>query len=150
MCVCMCMYGCVYRRLDSVMAESVVWSLSELRRKGKLVVASVHCPSSEMLHLFSHLLLLTGDGRLAFHGPMTDALKHFEALGYQHTQPQRDRERTLLGEQRGVDHVGEWPLVWLPSDSPEASVADVSCACCCCCCCYCCGGVSVCVLWLLM
>lgn len=45
-------------------------------------VSQVHCPSSEMVRLFSHLLLLTGDGRLAYHGPMTDALKHFETLGY--------------------------------------------------------------------
>lgn len=47
-----------------------------------LCVPQVHSPSSEMVRLFSHLLLLTGDGRLAFHGPMADALKHFETLGY--------------------------------------------------------------------
>lgn len=67
--------------LDSVMAESVVASLRELANRGVVVMASIHSPNSEMVNLFTHMVLLTGDGRLAFHGRMQDALQHFETLG---------------------------------------------------------------------
>lgn len=38
------------------------------------------CPG-EAAKLFTHLLLLTSDGRIAYHGPMAGALDYFATLG---------------------------------------------------------------------
>jgi hypothetical protein len=46
-------------------------------------MTSIHSPTSEMVRLFSHMILLTTGGRLAYHGPMPTALAHFETLGYE-------------------------------------------------------------------
>jgi len=45
-------------------------------------MASVHCPSSEACQLFSHLMLLTCDGRLAYHGPTLQGINYFSSLKY--------------------------------------------------------------------
>lgn len=51
------------------MAQTVFQSLKELatgaegKGEGRIVLATVHCPSSKTYHLFSRLLLLTADGR---------------------------------------------------------------------------------------
>ena len=59
--------------------------MSLLRRlagsRGLMVLATIHSPSSQLFAYFSHLLLLTADGRLAFHGTVPDALAHVAALG---------------------------------------------------------------------
>jgi ATP-binding cassette, subfamily G (WHITE), eye pigment precursor transporter len=68
--------------LDSVMAEALIMTLSDLTAKGRIVIASIHSPSSEMIKLFTHTVLLTCKGRLAFHGRIPDALTHFATLGY--------------------------------------------------------------------
>lgn len=68
--------------LDSVMAESVFQTLKDLtntHNQSRIVLATVHCPSSKTYHLFSRLLLLTADGRLAYQGPADDALRHLQA-----------------------------------------------------------------------
>lgn len=67
--------------LDSVMGESVVCTLQHLARQGRLVMASVHSPSSHMVKRFTHLLVLTSDGRLAYHGPRDRVVQHFTAMG---------------------------------------------------------------------
>ncbi len=41
-------------------------------------MASVHCPSSKTYHLFTHLLLLTCDGRMAYSGPAQEALDYVQ------------------------------------------------------------------------
>jgi hypothetical protein len=42
------------------MSESVFQTLKDLSlQQGKIVLATVHCPSSKTFHLFSRLLLLT-------------------------------------------------------------------------------------------
>ncbi len=68
--------------LDSVMSESIFASLKDLADGGRVVMASVHCPSSEACLLFSHLMLLTYDGRLAYHGPTLDGIRYFSTLKY--------------------------------------------------------------------
>lgn len=64
------------------MAEAIVALLRRLAgSRGLMVLATIHSPSSQLFAYFSHLLLLTADGRLAFHGAVPDALAHFAALG---------------------------------------------------------------------
>jgi ATP-binding cassette subfamily G (WHITE) protein 1 len=67
--------------LDSVMSESVVATLRELASGGRMVVTSIHCPSSDLMRYFTHLVLLTYDGRLAYHGERAKAVEHFQHLG---------------------------------------------------------------------
>ena len=63
--------------VDSVMAENIVVLLRHLAvTRGILVLATIHGPSSQIFRNFTHLLLLTNDGRLAFHGSVGDALVH--------------------------------------------------------------------------
>lgn len=64
------------------MAEAIVSLLRRLAgSRGLMVLATIHSPSSQLFAYFSHLLLLTADGRLAFHGTIPDALAHVAALG---------------------------------------------------------------------
>lgn len=67
--------------LDSVMSESIFATMKDLTQKGRIVMASVHTPSSEMCQQFTHVLLLTYDGRLAYHGRQDQAIKYFQNLG---------------------------------------------------------------------
>jgi len=69
--------------VDSVMAESIVVLLRHLAlTRSILVLATIHGPSSQIFSHFTHLLLLTNDGRLAFHSSVADALIHAsEKLG---------------------------------------------------------------------
>ena len=69
--------------MDSVMAENIIVLLRHLAlTRNILVLATIHGPSSQIFSHFSHLLLLTNDGRLAFHGSVSDALMHVsESLG---------------------------------------------------------------------
>lgn len=67
------------------MSESIFATMKELtRNKGRIVMASVHTPSSEMCQQFTHVLLLTCDGRLAYHGRQDQAIKYFHGLGCVH------------------------------------------------------------------
>lgn len=64
------------------MAESIIFLLRNLAvRQCTIVMATVHSPSSQMFSHFTHLLLLTNDGRVAFHGSVKDALAHVTVLG---------------------------------------------------------------------
>jgi ABC-type multidrug transport system ATPase subunit len=63
------------------MSESIFATMKELTLKGRIVMASVHTPSSEMCQQFTHVLLLTYDGRLAYHGRQDQAIKYFQNMG---------------------------------------------------------------------
>lgn len=56
--------------LDSVMGELICLLLQKLavRPPQRIVVITIHAPSSRLFMLFSHVTLLTSDGRLAFWG----------------------------------------------------------------------------------
>ncbi len=72
------------------MAESIFTTLHDLAtQRGHLVMASAHCPSSTTFNLFTHLLLLTADGRLAYHGPCAsdEALAFFTGPGLDFSLP---------------------------------------------------------------
>lgn len=55
--------------VHSNMAEGLAQSLQSLSSRGITVIASMHCPSSTIAQHFSSVLLLTPDGRTAYHGP---------------------------------------------------------------------------------
>lgn len=57
--------------LDSVMARLICLLLQSLASgpEQRIIVAAIHAPPSELFTLFTHLTLLTSDGRLAYSGP---------------------------------------------------------------------------------
>jgi ABC-type multidrug transport system ATPase subunit len=63
--------------LDSFMAQSVVESLRSLARGGRTIICTIHQPSSEIFEMFDSLCLLA-EGRVAFFGPLIEALKFFQ------------------------------------------------------------------------
>ena len=68
--------------LDSATALSVMQLISQLASgEGRTVVTTIHQPSSEIFALF-HRLLLLADGRTAYDGPASDAVRYFSDLGY--------------------------------------------------------------------
>ncbi|XP_067141644.1 protein white-like [Centruroides vittatus] len=67
--------------LDSFMAHNVVSILYEMASKGKIVICTIHQPSSEVFRMFDRLLLIA-EGRTAYLGPSYEALEFFSSLGY--------------------------------------------------------------------
>jgi ABC-type multidrug transport system ATPase subunit len=66
------------------MAESVIRSLSSVAAGGAGVLASLHSPTSAMATFFTHAIVLTADGRLAYQGPYS----HVEAYLLTHLRRQ--------------------------------------------------------------
>ncbi|XP_025089507.1 ABC transporter G family member 21-like isoform X1 [Pomacea canaliculata] len=67
--------------LDSSTAYSLMVLLKQLTENfGKAVVVTIHQPSSQMFHMFTHLLLLA-DGHIAYFGDGGKVLDFFEELG---------------------------------------------------------------------
>ena len=62
--------------LDSFMAMSIVDSMKMMASQGKTIICTIHQPSSEIFAKFDTLCLLA-EGRLAFLGPLTEAMKFF-------------------------------------------------------------------------
>ena len=58
--------------LDSYMANSVVEIMSDLARKGKTIICTIHQPSSQIFQKFDKLCLLA-EGRLAYIGELSQA-----------------------------------------------------------------------------
>lgn len=109
--------------LDSVMSESIFQSLKDLADGGRIVLASVHCPSSEACQLFSHLMLLTYDGRVAYHGPTLQGIGYFSALKYfcpEHYNP-ADFYLKLISFTPGAEAEGEVQRMDLLNDAFQKS-----------------------------
>ncbi|XP_002742012.1 protein white-like [Saccoglossus kowalevskii] len=70
--------------LDSFMAQSVVATLQHLAAQGRTILCTIHQPSSEVYAMFDRVLLMA-EGRNAFLGSTSDALRHFSNIG--HTCP---------------------------------------------------------------
>jgi len=68
--------------LDSFMAQTLVEAMRDMTRQGRTVLCTIHQPSSEVFALFDRVLLLA-EGRTAFLGLTTDALRFFERSGHQ-------------------------------------------------------------------
>ncbi|XP_049811851.1 protein scarlet-like [Schistocerca nitens] len=67
--------------LDSYNAQIMIQKLKSLAARGKIVICSVHQPSSEVFRFFDHLILLA-EGRVAFQGTLSEAAEFFKRLGY--------------------------------------------------------------------
>ena len=90
------------------MAESIFQTLKDLTTQGRrIVMASVHCPSSKTCHLFTHLVLLTSGGRVAYNGPcdQDQALEYFAGLKYAYPKNYNpgDFYLSLISAAPGVD-----------------------------------------------
>ncbi|GAB6026310.1 hypothetical protein CHUAL_012516 [Chamberlinius hualienensis] len=68
--------------LDSFMAHNVISVLRQMSAKGKIVVCTIHQPSSEVFSLFDRILLMA-EGRVAFLGNREDAYDFFKTQGYE-------------------------------------------------------------------
>jgi ABC-type multidrug transport system ATPase subunit len=62
--------------LDSFSARELVDKMKDMSRDGRTILCTIHQPSSEVLNMFSHLILLA-DGRIAFIGNTKSALEFF-------------------------------------------------------------------------
>lgn len=67
--------------LDSFMAHSVIQSLKTLVSEGRTILCTIHQPSSDVFELFDEVFLLA-EGRVAFSGPVSDALEFFRSNGH--------------------------------------------------------------------
>ena len=65
--------------LDSFNAYEVIDLLNSLARKGKMVIFTIHQPSSEIFHLLSKLCILAL-GKTVYFGPHDKSLNFFEEL----------------------------------------------------------------------
>lgn len=111
------------------MAESIFQTLRDLaEREGRIVLASAHCPSSTSFTLFTHLILLTADGRLAFQGPCgnDEALAFFTGPGLGFTPPHKhfnpaDFYLALVSAAPGADPAEETARMDTLSEAFQAS-----------------------------
>ncbi|KAH9524966.1 hypothetical protein Btru_028363, partial [Bulinus truncatus] len=67
--------------LDSFMAQSIVATLQNMASKGRVVLCTIHQPSSELFAMFDQILLLS-EGRTAFMGTQQAAMEFFQRHGY--------------------------------------------------------------------
>ncbi|CAM9762946.1 unnamed protein product [Discosporangium mesarthrocarpum] len=67
--------------LDSHMALMLVSKMKGIVDRGKLVVATIHQPSSQVFGLFTHLHLLV-EGRTVYFGPQTGVVNYLDQIGY--------------------------------------------------------------------
>ena len=67
--------------LDSFMAQQVVSVLKEMAQRGKIIVCTIHQPSSPVFALFDQLLLMA-EGRVSYLGQAKAAAKLFESVGF--------------------------------------------------------------------
>lgn len=69
--------------LSSMDSEKMMLLLKDLTRKGKLVVAIIHQPSSEIFKLFDRLWLLDKGGYPIYNGNPIDAVVYFKTMNTQ-------------------------------------------------------------------
>ncbi len=76
----------IYQGLDSVMGELICLLLQTLatRPPKRIIIAAIHAPSSRLFMLFTHVTLLTSNGRLAYWGPRDEVRGFRFMLGSSH------------------------------------------------------------------
>jgi len=64
------------------MGELICLLANRLARRPpqRIVMAALHSPSSRMYGMFTHILVLTSDGQLAYHGPRKDVSHSYTIL----------------------------------------------------------------------
>ncbi|XKL67710.1 hypothetical protein PGB90_003201 [Kerria lacca] len=68
--------------LDSYNAERVVELLRILANDGKMVICTIHQPTSGIFEKFDNVTLLVPGGQLGYHGPVSEINDYFSRLGY--------------------------------------------------------------------
>ena len=63
--------------LDSFSAMSIIKLMKEMSSRGKIVLCTIHQPSSELFAMFQQIILLS-DGRIIFIGETKYALEFFQ------------------------------------------------------------------------
>ena len=66
--------------LSSADALAVMHILKGLSFRGHTILITIHQPRQDIVDMFDRILLLTGDGRLAFLGPPSRMVPHFESV----------------------------------------------------------------------
>lgn len=66
------------------MGELICLLLQKLaaRPPKRIIITAIHAPSSRLFMLFTHVTLLTSNGRLAYWGPREEMTAFFEHLGF--------------------------------------------------------------------
>ena len=75
--------------LDTYTAYSVMNQLKNLAYNDRIVVSTIHQPSSDIFHLFDDILVLH-EGNIIYQGQMIDMIPYFTCLGFecpQYTNP---------------------------------------------------------------
>jgi len=67
--------------LDSASAYKVVSLIAKEAQKGRIMIYTIHQPSSEIFKLFDRLLLLT-QGKMAYFGKASDSIDYFSKLNF--------------------------------------------------------------------
>lgn len=103
--------------LSSTDSENVIALLKEQALKGKVVISTIHQPSSELFKQFDHLLVLDKGGYPVYSGNPVEGITYFKELAERvdagesecpacgHTSP--DDILNII-EARGVDEYGEY------------------------------------------
>ncbi|CAK9798574.1 Protein scarlet [Anthophora quadrimaculata] len=66
---------------DSHSANCLVFQLKSFAAKGRTVLCTIHQPSSAIFNSFNRIILIA-EGRVAFAGPIDDAVEFFASQGY--------------------------------------------------------------------
>jgi ABC-type multidrug transport system ATPase subunit len=91
--------------LDSYNAYKVMKCLSDLAKKGKTVICSIHQPRSNVVKLFDRLMLLS-EGRVAYYGDAKKAVEHFNQLHYSMSDKQNPAD--YLSKKKLVEMLNEF------------------------------------------
>ncbi|BFY98581.1 hypothetical protein BsWGS_01621 [Bradybaena similaris] len=67
--------------LDTFMAQSIVQTLQKMASRGRVILCTIHQPSSELFAMFSQVLLLA-EGKVAYMGSTQGALDFFTRLEF--------------------------------------------------------------------
>ena len=67
--------------LDSASAFKVVSLIAKEAQRGRIMIYTIHQPSSEIFKLFDYLLLLT-QGKMAYYGKASDAIDYFSSMNF--------------------------------------------------------------------
>ena len=67
--------------LDSFQAMAVFQNLKVLANQEKTIIASIHQPSSALMEMVDHLVLLS-EGKTIFNGPYIDVLNYFQTMDF--------------------------------------------------------------------
>ena len=104
--------------LDSTAAHEVVRYVSKVAATGVTVIMTIHQPSAHAFSMVDHMLLLDKTGRVAFDGPVNDAVEYFAHQGYP-TAPTDNAADVFLSAMDGAPK----PVGATATSAPAASAA---------------------------